>query len=88
MAANESRFASGIIPAYAGNTTHPHALLRAITDHPRLRGEHNHLPHGKSHSQGSSPPTRGTHVMSRVSWLTCGIIPAYAGNTLAVSGLV
>ena len=32
--------ARGIIPAYAGSTTHPRSWCRARWDHPRIRGEH------------------------------------------------
>ena len=33
--------AQGIIPACAGNTSDFVAMQRHVTDHPRMRGEHN-----------------------------------------------
>ena len=50
--------------------------------HPRLRGELNIYDHFLSSYGGSSPLTRGTHVLSLVINDTCRFIPAYAGNSL------
>ena len=116
--------ATGIIPAYAGNTDNRIRVLHDYLDHPRIRGEHSALfaavvadagiipayagntfpsdltlrPRG-----GSSPHTRGTPALvasasalpwdhprirgehfnaNLTSWNGKGIIPAYAGNTV------
>ena len=73
---------AGITPAYAGNTLHTYCYQSVIRDHPRLRGEHHSSYTSFPLSQGSPPPTRGTHrILS--SLLACPrITPAYAGNTL------
>ena len=75
------RSRSGIIPAYAGNTS---GLRRGCTprwDHPRVCGEHSCVENVARCTSGSSPRMRGTHVVA--CWCECrrGIIPAYAGNT-------
>ena len=75
---------SGIIPAYAGNTTRYSRKFSPPRDHPRVCGEHCDARIAVFPSQGSSPRMRGTlqsalHVSS-----TQGIIPAYAGNTQVI----
>ena len=50
---------SGIIPAYAGSTTPPTKSPSKQADHPRIRGEHDHVLVGVVESLGSSPHTRG-----------------------------
>ena len=73
----------GIIPAYAGNTC-PLAGIRSYTwDHPRICGEHDVWQSFQHDIQGSSPHMRGTLEASGPAAETAGIIPAYAGNTLA-----
>ena len=70
-----------IIPAYAGSTSLFSSPSPAITDHPRIRGEHD-VGGGRSRRvEGSSPHTRGAldDFVGLVSEL--GIIPAYAGST-------
>ena len=77
--------ASGIIPAYAGNTT---LLISPCTDrrdHPRVCGEHQTNLSNQQTMQGSSPRMRGTRGAILLSGGVRGIIPAYAGNTLVVS---
>ena len=51
---------SGIIPAYAGNTTMAKLTIVSLRDHPRVCGEHStdYLP--SADLQGSSPRMRGT----------------------------
>ena len=74
----------GIIPAYAGNTTYWKLHELYVRDHPRVCGEH-HVSHiGLACTQGSSPRMRGTLEYSSTRLATPGIIPAYAGNTIAV----
>ena len=73
----------GIIPAYAGNTWADSPFCLRARDHPRICGEH--AKHGNQvmSREGSSPHMRGTLApLSSVTIFT-GIIPAYAGNTMA-----
>ena len=72
----------GIIPAYAGNTLRGDIGRSCTGDHPRVCGEHIEYKVEGATSQGSSPRMRGTHPSARPCALYCGIIPAYAGNTL------
>ncbi len=72
---------SGIIPAYAGNTSHASAACSRRWDHPRVCGEHALLHALMNHVRGSSPRMRGTPTAVVVCHLVRGIIPAYAGNT-------
>ena len=56
-----SQLLSGIIPAFAGNTSIFSSFFSGVWDHPRIRGEHCST---KTHSEknpGSSPHSRGTH---------------------------
>ena len=76
--------ASGIIPAYAGNTTTFYAIALFRRDHPRVCGEHKRLPRTRTIRPGSSPRMRGTQIPAHPDHRWSGIIPAYAGNTLAV----
>ena len=72
----------GLIPAYAGNTGLVGKPSHRYTAHPRLRGEHRWQRRGGSTVQGSSPPTRGTPLLSTGAPAGRGLIPAYAGNTV------
>ena len=71
----------GIIPAYAGSTTHMAGECRFETDHPRIRGEHESSTSRSRPSPGSSPHTRGAHLQVRRHQAGDRIIPAYAGST-------
>ena len=73
--------ASGIIPAYAGNTSHRHERGNCCRDHPRVCGEHVLGVLATSYGIGSSPRMRGTRAPERHGTRWTGIIPAYAGNT-------
>ena len=73
---------SGIIPAYAGNTSRPPTTVAEAWDHPRVCGEHSVWPSRYLIRVGSSPRMRGTLVLVGLCWLCLGIIPAYAGNTI------
>ena len=73
----------GIIPAYAGNTKSPFLSPLWAGDHPRVCGEHTKVTSGSQHSLGSSPRMRGTRHLPQPAIEQQGIIPAYAGNTLA-----
>ena len=73
----------GIIPAYAGSTDKPVSTGKNDGDHPRVCGEHPYLVKSPSPSLGSSPRMRGAHCVLVVQRERRGIIPAYAGSTLA-----
>ena len=74
-----------IIPAYAGSTsTYKIGTLKA-TDHPRIRGEHETRPVHITVNTGSSPHTRGALLNITPPPSRSGIIPAYAGSTLATT---
>ena len=71
----------GIIPAYAGSTFLCRAFSTWGSDHPRIRGEHEHATGVISWFEGSSPHTRGARFSGGGSDGKQGIIPAYAGST-------
>ena len=52
-------------------------------DHPRVCGEHDTLTTSTPEFTGSSPRMRGTPPHTHKKILKRGIIPAYAGNTIA-----
>ena len=56
--------------------------VRAIADHPRIRGEHIEAPPFRAPPMGSSPHTRGAPLLAGPDDRDVGIIPAYAGSTL------
>ena len=70
-----------IIPAYAGNTSAARRREYMRWDHPRVCGEHITPNPFANAVLGSSPRMRGTRNASRSGTISCGIIPAYAGNT-------
>ena len=72
---------AGIIPAYAGSTVYMSILAAAISDHPRIRGEHGIDVLGRKVAGGSSPHTRGAQWAGWGPGSEVGIIPAYAGST-------
>ena len=74
-----------IIPAYAGSTYAMQGLAVCLPDHPRIRGEHEHLPAVGQGVFGSSPHTRGARHQNRRRPKRTGIIPAYAGSTFMPS---
>ena len=74
-----------IIPAYAGSTTSPAQRLRAETNHPRIRGEHDFARSKTSRRDQSSPHTRGARAGGGDAPAVGRIIPAYAGSTAAPS---
>ena len=83
MAIDEIWNPVGIIPAYAGSTCLTGLLCLLIWDHPRVCGEHRVLMVGVLSLMGSSPRMRGAHCRWVYSDYIPGIIPAYAGSTLA-----
>ena len=74
--------ATGIIPAYAGNTPMSWSMSSPCRDHPRVCGEHDCGAGIQSTAKGSSPRMRGTLYLVCDTGQWHGIIPAYAGNTL------
>ena len=70
-----------IIPAYAGSTGGKEKTRGCITDHPRIRGEHETHRAGNLPSSGSSPHTRGAPPGYQAIAVGVRIIPAYAGST-------
>ena len=53
-----------LIPAHAGNTARSKDSIRGYTAHPRSRGEHLPLVSVVLENFGSSPLTRGTHLLT------------------------
>ena len=79
------RSSSGIIPAYAGNTWTPSISPALPWDHPRICGEHSRGLRRMTVARGSSPHMRGTLHKRDYRFPRWRIIPAYAGNTSALS---
>ena len=71
----------GIIPAYAGSTEVRGRRVRAVADHPRIRGEHLPGQLRRRDRDGSSPHTRGAPPEMVSEMEEQRIIPAYAGST-------
>ena len=65
---------------------HPRGTVSA-RDHPRICGEHPYRIIPIPEDMGSSPHMRGTPSRYASHWRSVGIIPAYAGNTRAVSSV-
>ena len=76
----------GVIPARAGNTHRFGPVIGEHGGHPRSRGEH--LPEPADHVAwlGSSPLARGTRCGRCGRRGDVGVIPARAGNTVALYG--
>ena len=77
---------NGITPAYAGNTIKFFMIFLLSGDHPRLRGEHFGTICRKTTCGGSPPLTRGTLSLKFGKKFRKRITPAYAGNTIFLSG--
>ncbi len=75
---------TGIIPAYAGNTSNVRSSMVSTWDHPRVCGEHVKRTQLDGVNVGSSPRMRGTRQTYAARWCQRGIIPAYAGNTVCL----
>ena len=74
----------GITPACAGSTRQALRRARAVSDHPRLRGEHTSARIVVAPYWGSPPPARGARRRARRSCRVLGITPACAGSTTRV----
>ena len=84
LPALESTEGHGIIPALAGSTRMHSTLTRAIWDHPRACGEHQHGPCDVQRGAGSSPRLRGARPPLHLLACDRGIIPALAGSTMRI----
>ena len=71
----------GLIPAHAGKTRAPPPARRRRPAHPRSRGENRSSRYAISTAAGSSPLTRGKHVLTHPPRARLGLIPAHAGKT-------
>ena len=70
-----------LIPAHAGKTTRAVTRLRALSAHPRSRGENNARGDKIAGAFGSSPLTRGKLIHLFGGDFLVGLIPAHAGKT-------
>ena len=71
----------GLIPAHAGKTLPRGLSTSECSAHPRSRGENYRTNHRGYQSRGSSPLTRGKHVLRDRAHGRPGLIPAHAGKT-------
>ena len=74
-------FASGLIPAHAGKTADRAGNETVDRAHPRSRGENRARQVAADGGHGSSPLTRGKHVIRESVNVWHGLIPAHAGKT-------
>ena len=79
---------AGITPACAGNTSCMRLQSKPHRDHPRLRGEYFTNPNNRIAPLGSPPLARGIRGEEIAGWLTNGITPACAGNTLIIRDIL
>ena len=78
----------GIIPACAGSTHHESDGADDERDHPRMCGEHFQTKRARIRLSGSSPHVRGApHLMAELRGQS-GIIPACAGSTALLIGII
>ena len=69
-------------PAHAGNTLDKNATVTIAQDHPRLRGEYNHIKIDGQEYLGSPPLARGIRTEEPRRAACQRITPACAGNTI------
>ena len=74
----------GIIPACAGSTSLILSLGRRLSDHPRMRGEHDNRRLEIAPRAGSSPHARGARRVVKQDVSCIRIIPACAGSTFEI----
>ncbi|KXB52629.1 hypothetical protein HMPREF0307_02209 [Corynebacterium sp. DNF00584] len=77
-----------LIPAHAGSTARRYGLGMKSPAHPRSRGEHSIWLIATPHGVGSSPLTRGAPIRAGEPVPPVGLIPAHAGSTVHVAGLI
>ena len=70
-----------LIPAHAGSTRVGRHQGRGGPAHPRSRGEHDEDLRDRVRKFGSSPLTRGAHLISLPPGHRARLIPAHAGST-------
>ena len=70
-----------LIPAHAGKTGESAPDAGAAWAHPRSRGENSASTSAREATTGSSPLTRGKHLLTRQRDVLEGLIPAHAGKT-------
>ena len=73
--------AGGLIPAHAGKTAYSRRGEHPKGAHPRSRGENGVIEAEGQLRQGSSPLTRGKHVVAGLRSRLDRLIPAHAGKT-------
>ena len=78
----------GIIPACAGSTITVNVGVSRHRDHPRMCGEHSLVSAVNVLTVGSSPHVRGAHLFYHLLVAVRGIIPACAGSTDLLTGLM
>ena len=76
------------IPASAGNTRSDLTDVRLVAVHPRVRGEHATPRCSFSQADGSSPRPRGTRITTYHIPTEWRFIPASAGNTNFIGGVM
>ena len=69
------------IPARAGNSSRCASRRSRSPVHPRPRGELEITPKQRRIFDGSSPPARGTLILSQLHVVDARFIPARAGNS-------
>ena len=79
---------AGLIPARAGNTHRERPRWPTVRAHPRSRGEHRRKIQPMLRGMGSSPLARGTLQYGGIVANRHGLIPARAGNTVVLLGVV
>ena len=77
-----------LIPAHAGKTSTPVTVVVSQPAHPRSRGENSTLGEPVTIHRGSSPLTRGKRRQDPRCPSCPGLIPAHAGKTGGVVGVV
>ena len=82
----EDRQRRRIIPAHAGQTTHPTHPHHHRTDHPRACGANFERAKMKTRKSGSSPRMRGKRLRRLKNCMRLRIIPAHAGQTASHRG--
>ena len=80
-AATISAAASGLTPAFAGNTPEGGCSTPAVEAHPRIRGEYGLGGDDRLAILGSPPHSRGIPMFAFKAGLDAGLTPAFAGNT-------
>ena len=78
----------GLIPAHAGKTSCRSPGWPESAAHPRSRGENVFKVFEEGLHTGSSPLTRGKHTIRMSRRLHAGLIPAHAGKTSFILGVL